>query len=233
MRLCPIERHSWQVSPSEGIALQKKLACKIRLKPLPKRYRIRYVAGVDVAFPNRTTGLAAVSVYDIATDETSAKSVARGPVGMPYIPGLLSFRECPLALQALSKLEGPVDLIMVDGQGMAHPRRLGFASHLGLWVGIPTIGCAKSLLCGKPEAEPDLEAGSWTRLMDGGEQTGIVYRTRTNVKPVYLSPGNLVDLDGILRVIKTLPVRFRLPEPVRRAHIIASQARQPSYNQDK
>lgn len=225
MLLKPAERHSWDLSPSEAVQLQKRLAPKIKLKPLSGRKRLRFLAGVDMSFPEKRRGLAAVVVFDAQSREVIEERSAEGPVVMPYVPGLLSFRECPLALEALEEVTSPVDVIMVDGQGIAHPRRLGFAAHVGLWAGLPTIGCAKSILCGGPEEPPGREAGSFTRLMDKDEQIGVVYRTRTDVKPVYLSPGNLVDFEGLLRVMETFPEKYRLPEPVRLAHILASRLR--------
>ena len=184
MRLAPTERHPWDLSPSDAIQLQKRLASRVQLKPLPAKKRLRYIAGVDMSFPERYHGLAAVTVFDACEEEVVEERSADGAVEMPYIPGLLSFRECPLALEALEKVETQVDIIMVDGQGIAHPRRIGLAAHLGLWVGVPTIGCAKSILCGRPERTPARKAGSHTRLMDGDEQIGLAYRTRTGVKPV-------------------------------------------------
>lgn len=228
MRLCPIERHGWRLSPAAAIALQKRLAGRVRVCPLPARKRLRYVAGVDVAFPERRRGRAAVVVYDAAKRRVVEEQLTAGHVSMPYVPGLLSFRECPLALAALRRIRSEVDVVLVDGQGLAHPRRLGFASHLGLLLSLPTIGCAKSRLCGAPESGPATAAGSWARLVDGGQLIGFVYRTRTGVKPVYLSPGHLVDFDGILRVMRILGSRYRLPEPVRLAHVLASRGRLPA-----
>jgi deoxyribonuclease V len=138
-------------------------------------------------------------------------------VEFPYVPGLLSFREAPLILAALEKITAVPDLIMVDGQGIAHPRRMGLASHLGLFLGVPTIGCAKSRLCGECE-EPGNEPGSYADLTDKGEVIGATLRTRAGVKPVYVSIGHMIDLPSAMHWVLACCRGYRLPEPTRLAH---------------
>ena len=193
--------------------------------------KVRFVAGVDVSFPGGrarkkglpATGIAAVAVYDIEKDAVVEKASARGEVRMPYIPGLLSFRECPLALEAFGKIRGRVDVIMVDGQGIAHPRRFGIASHLGLLSGKRSIGCAKSILVGEVEGVLGEEEGSWANLVDRGEVVGAAVRTRAGVKPVYVSAGHLTDVASSVKLVRRMAGRYRLPEPVRQAHIFAGE----------
>ena len=138
-------------------------------------------------------------------------------VTFPYVPGLLSFRECPPVLAAFEKLKTVPDVVMCDGQGIAHPRRIGIASHLGLWLALPTIGCAKSLLCGTYE-EPGPERGARSPLIDKGEVIGAVVRSRARVKPLYVSPGHLCDLESAVNVVLACSVKYRLPVPARLAH---------------
>jgi len=147
------------------------------------------------------------------------KSVA-GPLGFPYIPGLLSFREAPLILAACEELKLVPDLIIVDGQGIAHPRRMGLASHLGLFLNIPTIGCAKSLLCGGHEV-PAEEPGSYAEIIDGGEIIGAALRTKLGVKPVYVSIGHRLNLESAIHWVLKCCRGYRLPEPTRLAHLAA------------
>jgi deoxyribonuclease V len=144
-------------------------------------------------------------------------SVIRGTVNFPYIPGLLSFREAPLVLRAFQALETTPDLVLVDGQGIAHPRRIGLASHLGLFLDVPTIGCAKSRLCGSHEV-PGIEAGEYTELMDKQEIIGVVLRTKVRTKPVYVSIGHRIDLPTAVYWVRECCKGYRLPEPTRLAH---------------
>ncbi len=146
--------------------------------------------------------------------------IARGKLDFPYIPGLLSFRESPLTLAACQKLTTTPDLILVDGQGIAHPRRLGLASHLGLFLNTPAVGCAKSLLCGSHEA-PRIEPGSYTEVVDRGETIGAALRTKLGVKPIYISIGHKVDLQTAIYWVLKCCRGYRLPEPTRLAHLAA------------
>ena len=178
----------------------------------------RLIVGVDISvdrFSGTGRGAAVVLSYpDLVIVETQ---VVTDSIEFPYVPGLLSFREAPLILAALEKLTVTPDLILVDGQGMAHPRRMGLASHLGLFLGVPTIGCAKSRLCGECE-EPGREAGSYADLTDKGEVIGAALRTRAGVKPVYVSIGHMIDLPSAMRWVLACCRGYRLPEPTRLAH---------------
>lgn len=212
--------HSWELSPREAIALQRRLRVKIvtgdRLGP------VRHVAGTDVGFENagRVTR-AAVAVLTFPALELADWAVIRQPTRFPYVPGLLSFREIPALLVALSRLRVRPDLVLCDGQGLAHPRRCGLASHLGLVAGFPTIGVAKSRLMGT-YCEPPQRRGAWTPLRDGGEIIGAVLRSRSYVKPIFVSIGHRVSLDTAVACTMACVTRYRLPETTRWAHRLAS-----------
>ena len=152
--------------------------------------------------------------------------VVRGKVDFPYVPGLLSFREAPLTLAACEGLALIPDLVLVDGQGIAHPRRFGFASHLGLFLDTPTIGCAKSRLCGRHE-EPAEEPGSYAEVVDGGETIGVALRTKAGSKPLYVSIGHKVDLEAAIYWVLECCRGYRLPEPCRLAHLAAVGSLEP------
>ena len=186
---------------------------------------LRTIAGFDVGFEDdgATTRAAAV-LLDADSLQVLASEVARIPTRMPYIPGLLSFRELPAVLAALEQLREPPDLLLCDGQGIAHPRRFGIASHLGLLVDIPAIGVAKTRLCGTHE-EPPNQRGAWTPLWGQGEIIGAVLRTRPGVKPLYISPGHRVGLETAIAYVMGCCTRYRLPETTRHAHRLASGPR--------
>ena len=177
-----------------------------------------YIAGVDVSV-SRSRGAAtgAVVVLEYPGLRLVEASVIRGEVDFPYIPGLLSFREAPLVLRACQALETMPDLILVDGQGIAHPRRIGLASHLGLFLDTPTIGCAKSRLCGSHDA-PGVEPGEYAELVDKREIIGVVLRTKIGTKPVYVSVGHMIDLPAAVHWVLECCKGYRLPEPLRLAH---------------
>ncbi len=223
-----VERlHSWQVSTAEALGIQRSLA-----RQISRNNQVttpRFIAGVDISVgkaPGVATGAVVVLEYpELRLVETQ---VAEGRPGFPYVPGLLSFRESPLTLAACEKLTITPDLILVDGQGIAHPRRLGLASHLGLFLDIPTIGCAKSLLCGRHE-EPGFDAGSYTEVADRGETIGAALRTRSGVKPVYVSIGHKVDLEVAIDWVLKCCRGYRLPEPTRLAHLAAGGNLKPNY----
>lgn len=207
--------HAWPADPARAMALQRQLARAVervdRLGP------VRRVAGVDVHYAPRL-GLmwAAAVLLDAATLELEASVLACAPLTFPYVPGLLSFREAPAALRALALLVPAPDLLLVDGQGIAHPRRLGIAAHIGVLLDLPTIGVAKSRLCGS-YSEPSAAAGSWTPLRDGAEVIGAVVRTRTNTRPVFVSIGHRVALESAIGWTLRLCRGYRLPEPLRLA----------------
>jgi len=215
-----VERlHSWQVSPAEALDIQRSLAAQVTRSS--QVTTPRFIAGVDISAANAqgmATGAVVVLEYpELRVVETQ---VAQGRPNFPYVPGLLSFRESPLTLAACEKLTITPDLILVDGQGIAHPRRLGLASHLGLFLDTPTIGCAKSLLCGQHE-EPGAKPGSYAEVVDRGETIGVALRTRPGVKPVYVSIGHKVDLETAIYWVMKCCRDYRLPEPTRLAHLAA------------
>ncbi len=211
--------HSWQVSTAQALDIQRRLAAQVsRSSQIATPH---FIAGVDISAGNAqgiATGAVVVLEYpELRLVETK---VAQGRLNFPYVPGLLSFREAPLTLAACQKLMVTPDLILVDGQGIAHPRRLGLASHLGLLLNTPTIGCAKSLLCGQHE-EPGAEPGSYAEVVDRGEPVGVALRTRLGVKPVYVSIGHKVDLEAAIYWVLECCRGYRLPEPTRLAHLAA------------
>jgi deoxyribonuclease V len=213
--------HPWNVTPKEAIAIQNRLRGLVRIEDdLPTD--IRRVAGVDVGFEeNGAVTRAAVAVLDFPELALIGSAIARQPTVFPYIPGLLSFREVPAILAALQSLETLPDLILVDGQGYAHPRRLGIACHLGVLTGIPTIGVGKTRLVGVHEAVPDVRS-AWVSLVDRGEDVGAVLRTRPGVKPIYVSVGHRVTLPAAVDWVMRCTKRYRLPETTRHAHRLAS-----------
>ena len=212
--------HRWDLSIAGARALQQRLAAKVSLVPFNRRSFI--VAGTDVSFDDghgrATAGVVAVRVPSL---ETVAEAWGDATLTFPYVPGFLSFREAPALLAALEKLAVTPDILMVDGQGIAHPRRFGIASHLGLLTGIPSVGCAKSRLIGEHRT-PGGRRGSRAALRIGQEIIGAVVRTRDGVSPVYVSPGHLVDIGSAVRVVLACAVT-RVPEPTRRAHILVTQ----------
>ena len=209
--------HPWNVSPREAIRIQKDLAK--RVIPTCGFGPIHTVAGADVGIKGGVAK-AAVVVLSYPDLRLLDQSTVAQPVSLPYIPGLLSFRECPSLLAAFERLSLEPDLILVDGQGIAHPRRLGLASHLGLFLEKPTIGCAKSRLCGTCE-EPEETAGSYTCLYDGEELLGAALRTRNKTRVLYVSIGHKVDLNVSIHYVLKCCRGYRLPETTRWAHRIA------------
>ncbi|SJN12935.1 Endonuclease V [Halomonas citrativorans] len=218
--------HEWNLAPKEAIALQKELAT--RLESDDRIAPVTHIAGMDIGFEdNGDTTRAAVVVLkwdpQTAPDLTLVEQVVhREPTRMPYIPGLLSFREIPAALGAFERLNILPELIMVDGQGIAHPRRLGIAAHLGLWLDLPTIGVAKSRLYGKHD-EVGETRGDWVPLRAGSETIGAVLRSRDKVKPVFVSPGHRISLETSLDWVMRCLGRTKLPEPTRLADRLASR----------
>jgi len=212
-------RHDWQVSPAQARDIQRRLAGEV--SKVSEVTTPRFIAGVDISAPGEggvATGAVVVLSYpDLKLVETR---VVSGKLEFPYIPGLLSFRESPLTLAACRELEVIPDLILVDGQGVAHPRRLGLASHLGLFLDKPTIGCAKSLLCGNCEMPAEVP-GSYTEILDRGEVIGATLRTKAGTKPVYVSIGHKIDLETAIRWVLNCCRGHRLPEPARLAHLAA------------
>lgn len=217
--------HEWQVTPKEAIAIQKKLATKIELVPLAREPKL--IGGCDVSM-NRFAkdGYAGFVTFSFPQLQVIDHAAVQRPIPFPYVPGLLSFREIPMLLSAWQKLETKPDVLIADGVGIAHPRRLGIASHLGLVLNIPTIGCAKSVLTGVYN-EPANELGAYTDLRDprSGEVIGAALRTKRNVKPVFVSPGHLITLAESIELVRRCVIKHRLPEPTRQAHLTVNEYR--------
>jgi len=213
--------HSWTLSPEEAIALQNRL--RDRLVLTWDGRAVNTVGGVDVSIKG-DTARAVIVVLRYPDLAPLASVTADAPLTFPYIPGLLSFRETPGILAAWDKLAPKPDLVMVDGQGIAHPRGLGIASHIGLWIERPTIGVAKSRLYGR-HAEPGPNKGDHTPLRDERDPQqiiGAVVRTRPNVNPLYISSGHLIDLEHSLQFVLACTTQYRLPEPTRWAHKVGA-----------
>jgi len=215
--------HSWDVSLAEAREIQTQLRRHVLVQPLERCPEI--VAGVDVSVRERWARAAAVLLTypDLLPLQAAT---AEMPVSFPYVPGSLTFREGPAALAALERLADRPDLVIFDAQGLAHPRRMGLATHLGILLDIPAIGCAKSHLCGT-YVEPEEHKGSWTRLTDGGEVIGAVVRTRDRVRPVFVSVGHRVDLEAAVALVLGCVSKYRLPEPTRWAHRVAGDHSMP------
>lgn len=213
--------HAWDLTPQAARLLQERLRGEVAHEDLVGMPPAR-VAGIDIGFERNAAVIrAAAVVLSYPQLEVVDTAIARRPTRFPYIPGLLSFRECPAALAALNGLTTSADVLVCDGQGYAHPRRFGLACHLGLLTGMPSIGVAKSRLIGKHERVPDAR-GAWVALRDGGETVGAVLRTRAGVKPVFVSTGHGVRLETAVELVLGLAPRFRLPETTRQAHRLAS-----------
>ncbi len=210
--------HGWQVSVAEAIQLQEKLACQVSrefdgVSP-------QLVAGVDMSVRRDGTAKAAIVVLTFPGLAPLEAQVVDGSLSFPYVPGLLTFREAPLVLVACEKLKLTPDIILVDGQGIAHPRRFGLASHLGILLDVPTIGCAKSRLCGEYEMPADA-LGCYTELRDDGEVIGAVLRTKQCTKPIYVSIGHKCDLKTAVKTVLDCCRGYRIPQPTRLAHLAA------------
>ena len=211
--------HSWQASITQALDIQQRLASQVSRSSevtIP-----RFIAGVDISAEKaQRLATAAVVVLNYPELRLVETKVAEGRLDFPYVPGLLSFRESPLTLAACERLTVTPDLILVDGQGIAHPRRMGLASHLGLFLNLPTIGCAKSRLCGHHE-EPDEKLGSYAEVVDRGEVIGAALRTKCGMKPIYVSIGHKVDLQTAIYWVLECCRGYRIPEPTRLAHLAA------------
>jgi len=215
--------HSWNLSYREAAALQVQL--RRRLRALPLRPWPRCVAGADVAYEKQSNlTFAAVVVLALPDLETIEERTAVCEVHFPYVPGLLSFREGPALLAAFRMLRRKPDAVIFDGQGKAHPRGLGLAAHMGLWLDLPTVGCAKSRLVGEAE-EPGPRAGDRTPLRYRGRVVGALLRTRDNVRPVFVSAGHRMRLADAVKLVLRCCKGYRLPEPTRRAHALVTALR--------
>jgi len=213
-------QHPWEVTPAEAIAIQRRLAPLAAQAPTVALADITTVAGVDASYTD--IGRAAVVVFTFPELVEIDRATAVRSCVFPYMPGLLSFREVPVALDALAKLTHPPDLLICDGQGYAHPRRFGLACHLGLLANIPAIGCAKSRLTGK-YTEPGPNKGDSSPLMDRGEQIGVVLRSKPRTNPLFISRGYRTDLATAVAVVLACLRGYRLPETTRAADKLAGE----------
>lgn len=220
MKLHPV--HDWRLSPQEAIALQKQLAREVISDQPIDLAVLRLVAGVDVSVKDDVSR-AAVVVMTFPELVVLETVTAEMPTPFPYIPGLLSFREGPVLVQAFERLQRVPDAFLFDGMGTAHPRRIGIACQMGLWLQKPTVGCGKTHFVGAYE-EPGSQRGAYSPLRDHGQVIGCVLRTRAGVKPVYISPGHLADLETSVALTMACTTRYRLPEPIRAAHAAAGRA---------
>jgi deoxyribonuclease V len=208
------ELHPWNVPPAEAVAIQKRLAAQVVLEGAPQDVRV--VAGADISVGGGR-GKGAVVLLSYPELRPLEQQVAETELTFPYVPGLLAFREVPVLAEAFRRLSRRPDLLLVDGQGLAHQRRFGIACHLGILLDLPTIGCAKSRLVGEHGLLGE-EAGSRTELRDGSEVLGVVLRTRAGVTPVYVSVGHRISLGEAAEWVLRLCRGYRLPEPARLAH---------------
>jgi deoxyribonuclease V len=214
------QRHDWCLTAEEAVTIQQALRSEIITTD--ELGSVRYVAGVDVGFEAEgTITRAAVAILQLEDLQLVDRAIARRPTTFPYIPGFLSFREVPAVLEALEKLTTPPDLLLCDGQGIAHPRRFGIACHLGLLTRLPSIGVAKSLLVGKHTEVPE-ERGAWVPLVHKSERVGAVLRTRSGTKPLYISSGHRISLETAIAYVMRCTPKYRLPETTRHAHRLAS-----------
>ena len=214
--------HPWDLTPKEAIALQKRLASHVVLKPLPER--ITVIGGIDVGYSHRhQSAVAALVTYHYPSLEFRELVQLSGEISYPYISGLLSFRELPLLLETFHLLQEQPEVVLCDGQGIAHPRGLGLASHLGLWLDLPTVGCAKTRLVGT-HGKVGPKKGQYRSLKHRHKQIGVVLRTRTKVKPLYVSPGHLADVQSSRRLVLRCCLNYRIPEPIRQAHLVVQRA---------
>jgi deoxyribonuclease V len=215
--------HPWNVTPDEAVAVQHHLTARVdtssSLGP------VRFVAGCDIAYAiDSPLAFAAVVVWDIHRQAELTRSVVCEEMVFPYVPGLLSFRECPPILSAFANLRLRPDALLLDGQGICHPRRFGLACHLGLWLDLPAVGCAKTWLCGE-YAEPGPTAGDDSPLTLDGQTVGAVVRTADGVRPCFVSPGHRCDVPGAVGLVRRVLGGYRHPTPTRLAHMAANAAR--------
>lgn len=220
--------HEWNLQPEEAMELQKSLKSKIILKPFDGE--LRYIAGVDLSFPGENVGLAVIVVLEYPSFRIKELVHKKGTINFPYIPGLLAFREGPLFLKAWEMVRTKPDVVFFDGQGIAHPRGLGIASHMGLFLEIPTVGIAKSKLYGKYEKLSPSQ-GSFSYLLDNNKNIiGVVFRSKTNTSPIFISPGHLIDVESSFEIVKKVLIPGkRIPEPTRMAHLYTQRLKRSLF----
>jgi deoxyribonuclease V len=216
--------HDWNLTPEQAKQLQKNLVPSLREQPLDLT-TVKTVAGVDVGVKERDGRMMSQAAIVVCTfPEMTVLETVRAirPTDYPYVPGLLTFREGPVLLQAWAQLQTMPDVMMFDGMGRIHPRQMGIAAHMGLWFQRPTMGCGKTHLIGDYDT-PAPERGSYSVLTIGGQARGVVLRTRTNVKPVYISAGHLMDTASAMALTLACTPKYRLPQPIRYAHDAAGR----------
>lgn len=215
--------HSWNVSAHEAINIQKRLKTSLVIKEY--KGPIKYIAGADISSSRQTDHIwAGAVVLSFPELKKVEEKWIKTRTNFPYIPGLLSFRELPAIIDVFKGLKTDPDVILCDGQGIAHQRSMGIASHLGLLCDKPTIGCAKSRLVGGFK-EPGNNKGDYFPLILKGSQIGVVLRSRSGVKPLFISPGNLITIDQAMEIVNSCCVRYRIPEPIRQSHILVNKLR--------
>lgn len=215
--------HPWEVNYDQAVEIQNQLKENLILEN--KAEKLDLIAGADVSYSKKNdTFFAAVVLVKLPELEEVERATAVGQVKFPYIPTLLSFREAPVLLKAFEKLHQTPDAVIFDGQGIAHPRRMGLAAHMGLILDLPSVGCAKKKLIGTYNSLGE-EAGDYSPLRYRGKVVGVALRTRKGTKPVFVSPGHKMDLPGAVQLVIATSKGFRLPEPTRRAHIAVNQIR--------
>jgi len=220
--------NSWRVSVEEAIQIQQNLRNRIILEKTFSE--VRTIGGGDVAYSgDRNFLFAAIVVLSFPKMETIDFTTAHGEISFPYIPGLLSFREGPALIKAFEKLKVKPDVMIFEGQGIAHPRGLGLASQIGLWLDLPSIGCAKTPLL-NDFACPGPSKGSFELIRKEGKEVGAVLRTKEKVKPLFVSPGHRIDLQTSIQIILTACTKFRIPEPLRKAHQLSRLTRDQSLS---
>ena len=228
MELVPL--HGWNLSPKQAVALQRELRERLILRP-PPGLKAERVAGADISMSRGDdTAYGGLAVLDAGTLEPVAQVSVAVKLRFPYVPGLLSFRELPVLSEAWARLNVRPDVLIFDGQGTAHPRRFGLACHGGLLFGVPSIGCAKSLLVGG-HGPLGAERGSMAEITHGGEVVGMAVRTRPNVLPVYVSPGHMMDLPTAVELVLRVTSRYREPETTRHAHRLVTEVRRSARGQ--
>ncbi len=208
--------HPWDITPKDAVQLQHKLSGRVIADAPLDLEKIRTVAGVDVSIKNKQAQ-AAVTVLSFPDLKTVEIALAQQPVAFPYVPGLLSFREGPVLVEAFKKLKKTPDVFLFDGSGYLHPRRIGIACHMGLWLGVPTVANAKTKLCGE-HGRVAAKAGSWAPVTHKDEVIGAALRTKAGCQPVFVSAGHMSDLESAIALVMASVTKYRLPEPVRAAH---------------
>ena len=221
-----LKLHAWNVAPKEAVKIQNELRKRIDLHDACDRVRV--VAGADVAFEKQAhEGYGAVITYSFPELEEIERKGVKAEIPFPYVPGLLAFREAPILLKAFASLKKVPDVVMFDGQGLAHSRRMGIATHMGILLNKPTIGCAKSRLIGVFD-EPGTDVGCYSPLLDGKETVGVVLRTRKHVHPIFVSPGTHISLETCITIVLACVDGYRIPKPTREADRYAAEIKKGS-----